>query len=417
MSLRRPTPHAVEVRRGPASWLRYYCEMEAFAQGHLVEESVRLIAGWYGVPDFVYRPVQHAVRSGTREVSDGLLVAGDRGVIVQVKSRDRSRAVMDSPQRAEAWCAKEGARGADQGRGTRRTISGGAVRVRSLRGYERVLPAAKNWPIVVVLDHRNAPPVTFLDSADILFISYADWRELHELIRSTVGVIDYVERALSSGISVALGLESRRYRALAAADSAWAEEIPTGVPILPAGRMAAADRQAADFFDELVEKVADSRGAIGWDDQNYLLIVEQLDQVPVGTRARLGTKLIATLEKVSPRQPSHGFWYGDRQSSARLCFRCELFERTTHGPDGEDFLITLTSYCALRHSQAIEAGWNPEVPTLAIGLLHDPMKGTRYVFASLRGDDLPCLPDDVREALERQYGVFTGDAVVVPVGS
>ena len=102
-------------------------------QGSLVEEYARRIAGGLGVPDFVYRPVVVTRGSRRREISDGLLVAGNDGLILQTKSRERTTGLSDSPDRAERWCRKEANTAKSQSRGTRRELAaGGAVRVRSL---------------------------------------------------------------------------------------------------------------------------------------------------------------------------------------------------------------------------------------------------------------------------------------------
>jgi hypothetical protein len=52
-------------------------------QGAVVENYARRLAGGLGVPDFVYTPTIVTKGSGNREVGDGLLVAGDDGLVVQ----------------------------------------------------------------------------------------------------------------------------------------------------------------------------------------------------------------------------------------------------------------------------------------------------------------------------------------------
>src|SRR5207249_6847080 len=91
-------------------------------QGTAAEGYTRWISGNLGVSDFVYVPGTVAKGSGSREVSDGLLVAGERGIIVQVKSRERGAARTDDLAKAERWCRKHAARAARQGLGTRRWL-------------------------------------------------------------------------------------------------------------------------------------------------------------------------------------------------------------------------------------------------------------------------------------------------------
>ena len=159
----------------------------------------------------------------------------------------------------------------------RRTLARGGIVVRSLRGFERVLPAGHDWPIVVVIDHPSVPRVTIGSSDEALFISLNDWLNLHTMVRSTSGIIEYIQRALGSGIAVPLGHERDRYRELATADIAWASAVSTGVPRLLAEPLEPSERLAADFFDELVEKVADPEGSTGWSPDEYLHVIEHLD--------------------------------------------------------------------------------------------------------------------------------------------
>jgi len=398
----------------PVDATHYHEHVSLKEQGPLIEEHVRRIAAHLGVPDFVYRPVHISVGSGTREVSDGLLVAGHRGVIVQVKSRSRV-GLADSPDRAAAWCVKEGRAALKQGTGTRRQLARGGIKVRSFRGFERVLPAADDWPIVVVIDYPSVPLVTLGSLDEALFISLNDWLNLHAMVRSTIGIIDYVHRALGSGIAVPLGRESDRYRELATADAAWASAISTGVPRLLGEPLEPPARLAADFFDELMEKVADPEGSAGWSPDEYLYVIEQLDAMPIGMRVHIGQKMVATFRAMSKARSRRSFFFGDRESGARLCFLYDYFDPKTHEPDGSYFLVQTAAYGVLRHHHAMEVGWDPDIPTLTIGVLHDPDRGRRYSFALFQGAAVPSLPSDVRATLEAEYGIFTGREVVRPV--
>ena len=167
-------------------------------QGSNVESYVRWLAGHLGVADFVYRPTIVTKGSGVRELSDGLLVAGSSGLIIQTKSRNDDAARKDDAERAERWCRKHALRARQQGFGTRRRLSEGNLHAVSLRGHERLLPRGEDWPIVVVLHHPKAPRITLVPSVDTLYLTFEDWLGLHSLIRSTHGLISYVRRALAA---------------------------------------------------------------------------------------------------------------------------------------------------------------------------------------------------------------------------
>lgn len=224
--------------------------------GYVVEDYARRLAGALGVPDFVYEPVTVRRSRGVREVSDGLLVAGADGVIVQVKSRDRDAGRSDSPTKAESWLRKKALGAQRQVAGTRRTLLTGETRVRSLRGFERAGPNVTDRPGVVILNHPTIAPVTLETTTDTLYISLTDWLDLHRMVRSTAGVITYVRRALACGLSVPLGREADRYRALAQADLEAGSSL-TSFPTLPPIGLTEQDLWHAALFDDLVERVSD----------------------------------------------------------------------------------------------------------------------------------------------------------------
>jgi hypothetical protein len=56
--------------------------------GRAAEVATQDAAAVWGMPDFVYRPEMQRVGSGTRELGDAIVIVGDVGVVVQVKSRE-----------------------------------------------------------------------------------------------------------------------------------------------------------------------------------------------------------------------------------------------------------------------------------------------------------------------------------------
>jgi hypothetical protein len=249
-----------------------------------IEEHARQFAAGLGVPDFVYRPATTRKGSGDREISDGLLVAGGRGLILQVKSRAPDAASEDTSERAAAWIAKHAAHAVRQANGTRRSLSQDTSRrFVSMRGYERTLPRGDDWPAVVLIDHQNAPAAALADEPNVLYMSMLDWMNIHDRLRSTDAVIEYAHRALASGLRPALGEEFERYRRLAQADAQYAQR-PSSLPILPLNRPTAEELFAVRAFDDLVERVADNTNS-PWDANSYLPIVELLDR-PTNPAAR-----------------------------------------------------------------------------------------------------------------------------------
>lgn len=84
-----------------------YHEMLKESYGKKREREVREIAGRLGVSDFVYFAPPMSKGNAQREVAgDGLLLVGDRGAILQVKTRDPIAGVNDSADRVESWVRK-----------------------------------------------------------------------------------------------------------------------------------------------------------------------------------------------------------------------------------------------------------------------------------------------------------------------
>jgi hypothetical protein len=280
------------------------------------------------------------------------------------------------------------------------------LKVLSLRGHRRSLPDISSWPTVVVIAHPLRPAVVIEPERDALVLSIDDWLSLHQMIRSTAGIIDYIHRAVETGLSVPLGGEASRYQRLAAAD-ANSLLAPTMRPFLPTRPLDDRQRLAADLFDDLIEKVSDSVGATGWDSMRYLEIVEQLDLKPVLVRADLGTKMFHTISTALATRGPRGFISYDRESHNRFAFRCEPYDPARHSVDGEEFMRSNACYGLLRHHQGLESGAPAASTTLAVGRLEHPELGTRHVFALFQGD-VPALSSDLRHNLELEYGVFTG---------
>jgi hypothetical protein len=376
--------------------------------GQQVEDYARRLAGDLGIRDFVYKPIVIQKGKGSREVSDGLLVAGNQGLILQVKSRDPEAAKLDPPSKAEAWCMKSAAAAVRQAEGTRRSVAAGNVAVRSLRGFDRILPDASSWASVVIVDHPSDPEVMLPPTPNTLYISVNDWRNLHRWLRSTWGVISYVRRAIDSGVDVALGREQDRYHVLAEADL-HAPGSVTSFPTLPPYCIEGAEARDAALFEDLIERLADPEGATGWDAQQYLWIVEELDRVPPLGRVRLGAKMRETfLEMCSARSRRSFMTYDPGNPRTRIAFMYDY--DTSDDPASDWFMAQVAAFGILRNQHAIEAGADPSSITLAIGVLHHPDHGRRYVFFYASQTDV-LLPDDLRRELEARFGVFDGKSV------
>lgn len=368
------------------------------------EAHARELAGDLGIPDFVYLPATVQKGNAWREVSDGLLISGDAGVILQVKARDPDAAARDSPAKAAAWVEKKAAEALRQAVGTRREIERlGSITVTSLRGYERAVQSAHDWPAVVIVDHPALPTGIRLDHERTCFwTTLDDWHALHTQLRSTTHVIEYVKRALQSGLNPELGNESSRYDRLALAD-VTAPGSRTSVPMLPPCLLSASQLRWASIIDGLIEEVWTDDGIVPWQHPDeYRRIVECLDRIPPLIRVRFGRKLWSTFEDSRLSGQRRSFFAIDTSQAVRFAF---TYDSIVTWREPETFVNHVAGLAAVRQSHALEVGADPTSATLAVGRLDSGNGLSSYAFAYVDGD--PDVPPAVRWAIESNFGVLS----------
>lgn len=375
--------------------------------GAQVEERARRIAGALGVPDFVYRPLLEHKGTAQREISDGVLICGEDGLIMQVKARHAPD--QDSAARTEQWIRKNARTARNQADGTRRRLAlSRAVTFSSLRGYTRTLTGIAGWPAVVIIDHPAVPAGLLLEqTSDTLWITLEDWHELHAHLRSTAAVISYVNRALRCELHPTLGGEADRHLSLARADAA-AYGGPSSYPMLPMSVLEEPDATYAALVDDLIEKVWPQDGPIPWrNPDDYRLIVERLDRIPPALRATLGVKLITTLKAAIDSGNRRSFLLLDTSQNARLLFVCDVLR---DGEREDRLMAEIALLANVRQHQALDSGADSSSVTLAVGILHCDGRGRQYSFAYIGTPPLD-VPDELRAQIERDYGILCGQVI------
>ena len=182
------------------------------SHGTAAELATRSAVSAWGLPDFVYEPAIRQVGSGQRELGDGILIVGRRGVVVQVKSRQEPH---NNTARERQWIRKQAGKAIQQGRGTIRQLRRAPAAMINARG--RTIDINGNgyeWLTVAVIDHPHPPgeltvanPFTDLPAMVLL---RRDWEFLFDQLRSTHAVVDYLFRAHASD-PVPVGDEPSRY--------------------------------------------------------------------------------------------------------------------------------------------------------------------------------------------------------------
>lgn len=370
------------------------------ARGTASELDVRSLAAELGVRDFVYHPVVVPKGSASREVGDGLLIVGDRGVILQVKARDSE---VQTDEKIASWIEKHVVKAVGQVLGTRRTLQRETVTLKSLRGNERTLAAGSDFPGVVLLDLDRVPVDTPVDLDDprSIAMTVQDWRALNGMIRSTSGVIDYVERAVAVEAKVNLGDERVRYHAFAEADRR--STVKSGLPILP---LAALDPHEAAYVD-LVAEWIDSDLAVSIQDPDHVrMAVEMLDEIPVLGKVRLGKVLLDRAAKCRTlRRPVSGS-LRLAHSTNRVLFHFDLLENWGTDDLEERLNGFLLSLVTVRHEEFDEAiGQGRTLLLSRLELEGSAVARTVSLVDGLLADAAPT--PEVRWAIRERFGTVT----------
>jgi hypothetical protein len=171
-------------------------------RGPAAEDASRSSASRWGLPDFVFEPETVQRGNATREVGDGTIVCGDRGLAVQVKARTNPT---DQPDRERAWIRKKAGEGARQAAGSVRTVQRAAIAHTNARGRSITVDGNSiEWVGVVIIDHDD-PPSDLSVYSDVVRISYVvilrrEWDFLFDQLRSTAAVVDYLHRIVGHHI-------------------------------------------------------------------------------------------------------------------------------------------------------------------------------------------------------------------------
>jgi hypothetical protein len=110
--------------------------------------GVRTLAAELGVRDFVYHRVIIRKGEAFREVSDGLLLVGNREAILLVKLRESDA---DTDDKLSSWISKKVDEGVRQVKGTRRTMLREAADLTTPRSLPQAGHGTTDWP-----DHEQS---------------------------------------------------------------------------------------------------------------------------------------------------------------------------------------------------------------------------------------------------------------------
>jgi len=153
-----------------------------------------------------------------RELGDGIIIVGDLGVVIQVKSREALSQDQDKERR---WLAKQTKKALAQANGTIRQLRLQPAPCTNARGRTIAVDGNElRWLVCVVIDHPHPPPdvtpsVENCQHPAVVLLR-RDWEFLFDQLKSTHAIGAYLERI--AGAVVELGREPARYFEYASAD-------------------------------------------------------------------------------------------------------------------------------------------------------------------------------------------------------
>src|SRR4051794_6834514 len=254
----------------------------------------------------------------------------------------------------------------------------------------------EDWPTIVVLDHPQAGMARAPLAANVFWITLDDWIDLHRAIRSTTGLLSYVQRVLATDPTPrwTLGTEGRRYAAFVKADRTYAAEGGQySVPYL--GYEVLDDPVGVALYRDVLEHVWPKDGA-SVPIEAYRRLIEHLDGLPPNLAAEMGRWIQGKRDHLRLHRSgaSGAFLTGDRLT----IYACDHIDNYD---DPEDFVARLTALMAVRGMEVIEQG--RDVKTAAIGVL----QGESWLDYQFAYADPPLTPPpDVRFDIEDRFGVF-----------
>ena len=377
--------------------------------GTAAEEGARRLAAQLGVKDFVYEPVTIPKGRASREVSDGMLIVGDRGLILQTKARDPDAAADDETIRK--WVTRKVPEAVGQVTGTRNSLNARRLCLRSLRGHERILEPPHSWPGVVILAVDHVPRELRVDVEDeqTVVMSLSDWHALHQMILSTSGVIDYVERVIQGPVQVDIGDEATRYRMYARADANCVMAYG-GQPVLPSQYVEGEERTYAEIIGEWIDADIGISPIESKPDgpDRIRRTVEILDSIPILLRVEIGKVIAArTRESYHSQAPRTGLIWIEGTND-RILFYADV---SRNWPQLEKYIEPhLSAYCTVRHERLNELRGIGGTLLLARIAFEDQSVWRTYVMANGAVDSRQ-IPNAIRWSINSQYGIFTPDGL------
>jgi hypothetical protein len=384
--------------------------------GKLGEERVAEAAGAWGLPDFVFDPVEISKGGALRELGDSLIWIGHQIIIVSVKTRSSPH---DSEERARSWLDKHIARANRQINGTYRTLKNPPtdILLRSRRGVE--VPwdprAATSFCGVVVIDYDH--PVDYVPNLDQLRIPTTavvsdDWELLTSTLISTASLANYIMLRAGVGITISLGHEDYLLHQVLVAESRGDRKRITSDALIEGRWDDRSDRPSDAVFgsmpdheyalivNEMIAGAADQEREFSTlrEAHDYLRMIEFLDRIPPMHRVELGKKVIEKCHSAGKT--------GQAQSALVRTVSGPLVFVSHQGPRDKR-VQWLQAHVMARHTQLQEALDGFVITTLGVATEPVPTAGRSHDYFLLQG--VVTLDAAGRESRDELFGPFPGE--------
>jgi hypothetical protein len=370
-------------------------------RGYAAEDATREAASIWALPDFIYQPEVSKAGSGSREIGDGILVVGDLGVVLQVKSR---QLVTSDQAKERSWVEKKMKEALRQASGTIRRLQREPVPLSNGRGRTIEVDGDQmRWVAAVVIDHPDVPVELSTDGMESRFpyvvLVRRDWEFLFDQLKSVHAVADYLHRVADTPCE--LGGESVRYYQLAQADEAAPpEDIDLAIlakggyrvsaPLLPLAPAGTDDELALALLLSIYEDIA-IVPIKGLDERSRLRALAELDRLPVGLRANIGRFLLDGLDEAVDVRADETQWRFRRpvggRGKAHLGFGVcsQQFSAPHEDPMYHDIL---RSWVELRHHELQEITGDMDLTTVGVVLSprHDGKRLFDTTMVAVTGD-------------------------------
>jgi hypothetical protein len=351
--------------------------------------------------------MQQTSGSGVRELGDAILMAAGLAAVVQVKARTEHG---QSIERERSWLDSRIAKATRQAAGTiRKLATKPAVTLinERNRGIE-IIPAGKTWLSVVVIDHPGVADYVPRESAIVLL--RRDWDFLFDQLRSTVAVLQYLDR-IKDMAPVALGTETVRYYELASADAA-AEPGAVDSRLIEAGGYqisgpllprtpAGSDSPFHFVLRTLLEDIATA--PVRPDAFAALLdVLAAVDALPIAHRTDIGRELLQWFHDMPPADSDTYMW---RTKTIDLPGRPTIILAANNQHDALS-REAFGKYVRLRHQQLAELD-SSDLEMMTVGVMitprHDERRPWDTSMVATRGDQQFTVEE--RASLERLWGL------------